>query len=60
MKEARQPVAGGVVVDIDNIMKKLSPKQKIARMAHPYDKITGADFKVLKKRKKENEIKRFR
>jgi len=34
-------------------MKKLSPKQKkIARMAHPYDKITGADFKALKKRKK--------
>lgn len=52
MKEARQPVAGGVVVDIDNIMKKLSPKQKIARMAHPYDKITGADFKVLKKEKR--------
>ena len=33
--------------------KKLSAKQKkIARMAHPYDKITGADFKALKKRKK--------
>lgn len=34
-------------------MKKLSPKQKkIARAAKPYNKITGADFKVLKKRKK--------
>jgi hypothetical protein len=34
-------------------MKKLSPKQmKIARAAKPYNKITGADFKALKKRKK--------
>ena len=33
--------------------KKLSPKQmKIARMAPPYNKITGADFKKLKKKKK--------
>jgi len=36
-----------------NNMKKLSPKQKkIARAAHPYDKITGADFAVLRKKKK--------
>ena len=33
--------------------KKLSPKQiKIAKMAPPYNKITGADFKALKKKKK--------
>ena len=33
--------------------KKLSPKQKkIARVAPPRNKITGADFKMLKKRKK--------
>ena len=29
--------------------KKLTPNQKrIARMAPPYDKITGADFKKLR------------
>lgn len=34
-------------------MKKLSPKQKrIASMAKPFNKITGADFKTLKKKKK--------
>jgi len=34
-------------------MKKLSPKQKrIASMAKPFNKITGADFKLLKKKKK--------
>ena len=34
-------------------MKKLSPKQKkIARAAKPYNKITAADFKTLKKRMK--------
>jgi len=34
-------------------MKKLSPKQKkIAGMAKPYNKITGADFKMMKKGKK--------
>ena len=34
-------------------MKKLSPGQKkLARVAKPYNKITGADFKALKKRKK--------
>ena len=33
--------------------KKLSRKQKkIARAAPPYKKITGADFKKLKKRKR--------
>jgi len=34
-------------------MKKLSPKQKkIAKAAKPYNKITGADFKKLKAKKK--------
>lgn len=34
-------------------MKKLSPKQKmIAKKAAPYNKITGADFKAMKKKKK--------
>lgn len=34
-------------------MKKLSPKQKkIARAAKPYNKITGADFKTLKGKRK--------
>ncbi len=33
--------------------KKLSKGQKkIARVAKPYNKITGADFKGLKKKKK--------
>jgi hypothetical protein len=33
--------------------KKYSKKQmKIARMAPPFDKITGADFAMLKKKKK--------
>ena len=33
-------------------MRKLSKKQgRIAKLDPPYDKITGADFKVLKKRK---------
>jgi|TARA_R100000995_G_C3448566_1_gene106929 hypothetical protein len=33
--------------------KKLSPKQKkLARVAKPRNKITGADFKKLKKRGK--------
>jgi hypothetical protein len=33
--------------------KKYSKKQmKIARMAAPFDKITGADFKALKRKKK--------
>ncbi len=34
-------------------MKKLSPGQKkIAKAAKPYNKITGSDFKVLKKRRR--------
>lgn len=34
-------------------MKKLTANQKrIARAAKPYNKITGADFKALKKNKK--------
>jgi len=34
-------------------MSKLSAKQrKIARAAMPFNKITGADFKILKMRKK--------
>lgn len=34
---------------------KLSPKQKkIAAAAEPSDKITGADFKALKKKPKKN------
>ena len=33
--------------------KKLTPKQmQIARVAPPRNKITGADFKALKKRKR--------
>ena len=28
---------------------------KIARMAAPFDKITGADFKALKEKRKEHE-----
>ena len=33
--------------------KKYSKKQmKIARMAPPFDKITGADFAMLKKKRK--------
>lgn len=33
--------------------KKMSPGQKkIARAAKPYDKITGADFKKLKSKKR--------
>tara|TARA_Y100000015_G_scaffold40878_1_gene46309 strand:- start:529 stop:648 length:120 start_codon:yes stop_codon:yes gene_type:complete len=34
-------------------MKKLSPKQKkLARVAKPFNKITGADFKALKKKRR--------
>lgn len=34
-------------------MKKLSPAQKkLARAAKPFNKITGADFAALRKRKK--------
>ena len=38
---------------------KYSPKQKkLARVAKPRDKITGADFKKLKKTKKTTKKKR--
>jgi|TARA_R100001460_G_scaffold42424_3_gene78544 hypothetical protein len=34
-------------------VKKLSPKQKkLARAAKPRNRITGADFKALKRKKK--------
>lgn len=37
--------------------KTLTPKQKkIANAAKPTDKITGADFKALKKKKKKKVI----
>jgi hypothetical protein len=37
---------------------KYSPKQKrLARIAKPRDKITGADFAMLKKRKKRKKRK---
>jgi hypothetical protein len=41
-------------------MSKLSLKQrKIARLAMPFNKITGADFKLLKKKRNANsKIKR--
>jgi hypothetical protein len=33
--------------------KKLSPRQKkLARVAKPHNRITGADFKKLKRKKK--------
>jgi len=36
-------------------MSKLSFKQrKIAKLAMPFNKITGADFKILKKKKNAN------
>ncbi len=39
-------------------MSKLSKSQrKIARAAMPFNKITGADFKVLKNKKKFNKVK---
>ena len=38
-------------------MKKLSPKQKrIAKLAPPFNKITGADFKKLKRKKKKKQL----
>ena len=38
-------------------IKKLSAKQlKIAKLAKPFNKITGADFKMLRKRKKIKKI----
>ena len=42
-------------------MKKLSPKQKkLAAAAKPKNKITGADFKALKRKKKSTTKKRTR
>jgi len=39
--------------------KKLKGKQnKLARAAKPYNKITGADFKALKKRKNASKKKK--
>ena len=36
-------------------ISKYSPKQKkLARVAKPRNKITGADFKALKKRRRRN------
>ena len=38
---------------------KYSPKQKrIAKVAKPRDKITGADFKKLKQRRRARNVKR--
>jgi len=40
-------------------LSKYSPKQKrIAKEAKPKDKITGADFKKLKQRKRTRNVKR--
>lgn len=40
-------------------LSKYSPKQKrIAKVAKPRDKITGADFKKLKQRKRARNVKR--
>ena len=41
------------------MVKKLSPKQKkLARVAAPRNKITGADFKKLKQKKRARNVKR--
>jgi len=49
LKEVKLQDVNGTV----NIMKKLSPKQmRIAKMAKPYNKITGADFKTIKNKKR--------
>ena len=34
--------------------KLISKQRKIAKRAMPFDKITGADFKILKKKKNAN------
>lgn len=40
--------------------KKLSPKQKkIAKASKPYNKITGSDFKALKKKRKNGRAKKM-
>ena len=39
----------------NNVISKLTKKQKkIAKVAPPFNEITGADFKLLKKRKNAN------
>ena len=48
-KEVKLQDVNGTV----NTMKKLSPKQmRIAKTAKPYNKITGADFKTIKNKKR--------
>jgi len=50
-KEVKPQEENGTVNS--TLMKKLSPKQKmIAKSAKPYNKITGADFKAMKRTKK--------
>ena len=45
----------GKKVKVDKNGKPMSPKQKkIASAAPPRNKITGADFKALRKRRKQN------
>jgi len=49
LKEVKRQEESGTVKI--NPMKKLSPNQKrIAKAAAPYNKITGADFKALKRK----------
>ena len=51
LKEVELQGVDGIV----NMKNKLSPKQmRIAAMAKPFNKITGADFAKLKKSKKKN------
>ncbi len=46
--------------DLEEVKKKLSPKQqKIAKAAPPHDKITGDDFKALKKKTNESTVKQL-
>ena len=46
--------------DLEEAKKKLSPKQqKIAKAAPPHDKITGDDFKALKKKTNESTVKQL-
>jgi len=49
LKEVELQGVDGIV----NMKKKLSPKQmRIAAMAKPFNKITGADFAKMRKKKK--------
>ena len=41
----------GIPMRNADIKKLTAAQKKIARAAAPYDKITGADFKALKKKK---------